>query len=161
RGALESALAEVAQGIQLARAGDDSTLVARGLAVRLRLDICIGDVAHSVAVKDELAQIVLDDPGEREERDVALLEYCAAAGAGGAIAPRRGGSAGRLACPSAPDLLRPRARLGLALSERPEDLDPLRNEVGRAPIAPGAPAWEPDAAPGGWPGPRPAATRSP
>src|SRR4029077_20658035 len=81
QGAVDPALSEIAQAVELARKDAAPCLLARGLAVRLRIDTTLGDSAHAAAVAGELERAPLRNPAERAERDLALLESCAAAGA--------------------------------------------------------------------------------
>jgi DNA-binding NtrC family response regulator len=157
QGALEPALSEIAHAVELARKDSTRCLLARGLAVRLRIDTTLGDTAHAAAVAGELERLTLDDPAERAERDLALLESRAA---GAPLdAPRR--ATVRALCGAvAPRLIRARARLAAALTTRPANLDALRDEVRQAALATGAHALVSDATSWIWPWPRPAVPRS-
>ena len=159
QGVLEPALSEIAQAVELARKDATLCLLARGLAVRLRIDTTVGDTAHAAAVAGELERLTLDDPAERAERDLALLESRAAAGA--SLDARWRSAVRALTGAPAPRLIRARARLAAALTTRPENLDALRDEVRQAALATGAHALVSDATGWIWPWPRLAIPRSP
>jgi len=159
QGALEPALSEIAHAVDLARKDSTPCLLARGLAIRLRIDTTLGDTAHASAVAGELERLTLENPAERAERDLALLESCAAAGVA-CDAPRMV-TVRALCGAAAPRLIRARARLAMALTTRPTNLDALRDEVRQAALATGAHALVADATSWIWPWPRPAVPRSP
>jgi DNA-binding NtrC family response regulator len=159
QGALEPALSVIARAVEQARAEPNSHLLARALAVRLRVDTTIGDTVHAAAVTDELDALALDDSGERAERDLAVLESCAAAGS--PLDARRTSTARRLAAAGGARLIRARARLAAALCARPADIDTLRDEVRQAAFATGAHALVSEPTCWNWPWPRTALSRSP
>ena len=159
QGAIEPALSEIAQAVELARKESTLCLLARCLAVRLRIDTTLGDTAHAAAMAGELERITLADPAERAERDLALLESRAVSGA--PLETRWRAAVRALTGAAAPRLIRARARLAAALTTRPVDLDTLRDEVRQAALATGAHALVSDATNWIWPWPRLAIPRSP